>query len=314
MRKGLRTRGGFLRHAGWLFVLSAGFLLFLPSEMESGSGVVLLPQLHPGQTLEYKSVARVTRHAKTQSHVSMLPHAEPGPVQLSINVMLTIREIRTEVGRPVVTAHAELETFPATADGAANSSPAEKAKLDFTIAANGNVSHIGGLDALSPEQGIAWQFWMSQFAYGWTLPLKGVSPGEKWKTEEAENAPTPIAGLSWERETTYVQNDKCPVMPTETCAVLLTRANLKQKSSEEDATPEEYRLHHLKTSGKASGTNETIAYISLKTHLLLRAKEDVQQALDTIVSTEDDSNQVHYLIEVNSQFETVLTPSAPAKP
>ena len=167
-----------------------------------------------------------------------------------------------------------------------------------------------GIEDLDPQQRVAWQFWASQFAYAWTLPPKGVTVGEKWKTEEPEDTPTAIANLVWERETTYVRNDKCPIIPSETCAVFLTSAKLKQKSSEEDATPDTYRLHNLKTSGTAQGTNETIRYISLKAHLVLRAKEDAQQSMDATVAKSDDSNAVRYLISSSSQFETTLIPAA----
>ena len=156
--------------------------------------------------------------------------------------------------------------------------------MDFTVSSNGRIAKPEGIEDLDPQQRVAWQFWASQFAYAWTLPHKGVTAGEKWKTEEPEDTPTAIANLVWERETTYVRNDKCPIIPIETCAVFLTHAKLKQKSSEEDATPDTYRLHNLKTSGTAGGSNEAIRYISLKTHLVLRAKEDAQQSMDATVA------------------------------
>jgi hypothetical protein len=181
-------------------------------------------------------------------------------------------------------------------------------KVGFTIAGDGDLTRADGLDDLDPEQRLAWQFWVAQFAFGWTLPAAGVKPGERWKSEEVEKTPAPIAGLMWERETTYVQNDKCPILPDENCAVFLTKATLRQKSNPKDTTPEDYQLHELKTSGTASGTNETVSYISLKSGLLLRATEDLRQSLDVTIAKADGSNQVQYQIDVSSHFETMFVP------
>ena len=119
-----------------------------------------------------------------------------------------------------------------------------------------------------------------------------------------------MAGLVWEHETTYVQTDKCPILPTEVCAVFLTDSKLKQKSSPEDTTPDDYQRQELKTFGTAKGTNQTVSYISLTTGLVLRATEDVQQYMDVTVAKADASNQVRYEITVTSHFETVFVPQA----
>jgi len=124
-----------------------------------------------------------------------------------------------------------------------------------------------------------------------------------------EKTPTPIANLVWERETAYVQNDRCPILQDERCAVFLTASTLKQKSNPKDTTPEDFQIRELKTFGTARGTNETVVYISLKSGLLLRATEDLQQLMDVTIAKADGSNQVHYQIEVTSHFETVFVPS-----
>jgi hypothetical protein len=305
MRRNSRGENNHARLAAlWCWPLVAAILLCAPRRLHSESSIVLVPRLRAGQVLQYRTLARIKRLAHTGSHVAISP--EPGETQteISTNVVVTIKEVRVEKKRPVVTVHAELESPPDSSAG--DSAKGVKGKLDFTIAGDGKVSKLEGLDDVEAEQRIAWQFWVSQFAYGWALPAKGISLGEKWKTEEAENTPTPIGDLAWERETTYVRNDKCPVVPSETCAVLLTDAKLKQKSSPVDTTPESYKLHQLKTSGIAKGTNETITYVSLKTHLVMRAKEDVQQMMDAIVAKADGSNEVRYLIQANSQFEIVF--------
>ena len=95
-------------------------------------------------------------------------------------------------------------------------------------------------------------------------------------------------------------------MPSETFATFLTRATLKQKSSAKDATPEDYRLHELRTSGTAKGTDEIVTYISLKSGLVVRATEETQQSMEVTIAKADGSNGVRYMIEASSRFETLL--------
>ena len=291
-----------------LWLVPAAGSVFLGAATAGGDGrVSLLPRLRNGGILRYESHARLDRHAKTKSNVATM--LEPGELRrdLSTGLRLFVQQIRMADKRPIMTAETELESGEQTVKG---NSAAHPAKVSFTIGGDGAVTRAEGLDALDPEQQLVWQFWIAQFAFGWTLPASGVKPGEKWKSVEEEKTPSPIAKLEWERETTYVQNDKCPILPGEECAILLTKATLKQKSNPKDTTPEDYKLHELKTSGIARGTNETVLYISLKTGLLLRATEDVQQSMDVTIAKADGSNQVQYQIDVTSHFETVFVPAA----
>ena len=90
----------------------------------------------------------------------------------------------------------------------------------------------------------------------------------------------------------------------------MTAATLRQKSNPKDSTPEDYKLHELKTFGTATGTNETVSYISLKTGLVVRATEDLQQRMDVTILKTDGTNQIHYTITATSHLETALRPAA----
>ena len=287
-----------------LLVVTGTFLVVVAAERTDK--IVLLPRLQNGQTLRYESHARVDRHVETKSNVATM--LRPGELRrdLSTGLRLSVQEFRFVDNRPMLAGETELRPLEeGTAENPANNLP----KVNFTISRDGGVTLADGLDDLDPEQRLTWQFWVAQFAFSWTLPASGVKPGEKWKSEEIEKTPTPIANLVWERETTYVQNDQCPDLPSQPCAVFLIAATLKQKSNPKDTTPEDYRLHELKTSGMARGTNETLAYISLETGLLVRATEDLQQSMEVTIAKADGSNQVHYEIQVTSHFETVFVPS-----
>jgi hypothetical protein len=92
---------------------------------------------------------------------------------------------------------------------------------------------------------------------------------------------------------------------------LLTTAKLTQKSSPKDATPEDFKLHELKTMGKAKGANEIITYISLTTGLVVRATEEANQQMDVVVAKADGSNRVHYNVDAKSQSEVLLVTETP---
>lgn len=287
-----------------LWVVAGAIVLI--GAAKSVDRIQFFPHLQNGDTLRYESHARLNRFVKTKSNVATMFEPRPVRADFSTNLQLSVQDFHALDHRPMLAARTEL--LPSELIAAPDSGP-HPLRVDFMIGGDGAVTRADGIEDLGPEQRLAWQFWVAQFAFGWTVPAPGVKLGEKWKSVEVEQTPTPIANLVWERETTYVQDDQCPILPAEQCAVFLTNATLKQKSSPDDTTPEDYRLHELKTSGTAKGTNQTVLYISRTSGLLLRASEDVQQSLDVTIAKADGSNQVQYLVDVNSHFEAVLVPA-----
>ena len=300
------TRPGFARWAKSVAVLVA-LVPLCSITLLSDTGSSLLPQLKPGQTFLYEVHGRLNRSVKTQSNVSGLFGPQQLQGDLSTQLHLSVQKVLAGKPHPTVTLQTEL--LPA-APPASNSPASAIQKLTFDILGNGQLGNLKGLDDVPPDQRLLWQFWIARFAFGWILPPKRLKPGEKWKFEEPELNDSLIAGLFWERETTYARDDQCPVFPAETCAVFLTQSTLKQKSSAKDSTPESYRLHELKTLGTAKGHNQVITYISRKTGLVLRANEDVQQSMNVIVMKSDGSNGVRYTIEATSHLETLFVPQA----
>jgi len=304
----IRPAGGhsFLAHWAKSLALLSALVPICAITLQSDARPLLLPQLKPGQTLLYEVHGRLNRSVKTESRVSSL-FGGPQQIQgdLSSQIRLSVQNVVTGKPHPAVTVQTEL--MPAVPPPANSPAPPAQ-KLTFDILGNGQLGGIKGIDDLSPEQRLIWQFWVARFAFGWTLPPARLKPGEKWKFEEPELNDSLIASLVWERETTYARDDQCPVLPAETCAVFLTQSTLKQKSSTKDSTPEAYRLHELKTLGTAKGHNQVITYISRKTGLVLRANEDVQQSMDVTVMKSDGTNGVHYTVEATSHLETLLVP------
>jgi hypothetical protein len=137
--------------------------------------IKLTPDLHSGETLRYDIRGKVQRHVKEQSRVGTI--STPGDVKDEYAGILrvAIHDARLENGRPVVEAQAEFER----PDKDAAESPAkEPHKLNFTISGNGQLTRLDGLEELTPIERIAWQFWISRFALGWTLPAEGWKRGE----------------------------------------------------------------------------------------------------------------------------------------
>lgn len=294
----------------------------------------LLPKLQAGQTITYLIRYRSDKSVKTESRVAA-PMA-PNAVQMDAHGLLQIDvlDVQQDGNKAAIRARGQFLNLDSDAwlkkpgnkesKGDTQHAEPDHKSVEFTIASDGSVGKLTGLDTLSPEQQQAWQEWAARFAVAWTLPAGGVKIGEKWKSEQAEPAGTPIASLSWARETTYVKNETCHAQqlsltgevsassgPPDTCAVLLTTATLKQQSSPKDATPEDFKVHELKTMGTAKGTNEIITYISLRTGLVVRATEEANQKMDVTVAKADGSNRVHYNVDAKSHSEVLLVTETP---
>jgi hypothetical protein len=284
----------------WLFVA----LALMPVNIRSSEkNFKLVPELRSGQVLRYEIHGRVEQYTKTKSPVTK--YSVPRDVKQDFSAVLRINITQVDVvdGKPLVSAQSEFE-YPDKIES--GSTAAQKHPVEFTLDSKGQVKRVAGLDDLETVEQIAWQFWIAQFAFGWTIAGRNVKAGETWKSEEPVSAPAPIARLVWERQTTVGDNGKCAVDVKEDCTAFLTTAWLKQKSSPADATPEDFRLNNLKTSGMVSGKNETYDSISEQTGLLMRGTEDVKQSMDVQIAKADASNSVSYTMEAGSHFEMVL--------
>ena len=291
--------------------------------------VNLLPKLQPGQVLTYLIRFRTDKKVKTESKV-VVPFA-PNGVQIDAHGLLRIEilEIQETTGKPMIHGRARFLTLDSGVrlkhpdDQKPNwdierMDPAGKT-IEFTISSAGSFDQVSGLDSFSLDEQQAWQEWAARFAAAWSLPVLEAKVGEQWKSEQPEPGASPLAALFWARDSSYVRNEPCRASqrslsgefsfssgPDDSCAVLLTSAKLTQKSSAKDATPEDFKLHELKTMGTAKGTNETITYISLATGLVVRATEEASQQMDVVVAKADGSNRVHYNVDATSHSEVLL--------
>ncbi len=320
-----------------VFALVAAGLNFKPALAAATARQSLFPRLHAGQTLTYLIEYRTQKNVKTESRVVTPSGPENDQAGARWLLRVEIVDVRPQNGRAAIHARSQFESVdsglsperqeekqtPVTGTPTTAGKPVE-----FTILPDGRADAVTGLDALFPEQRLAWQEWLRQFAIAGIFPREGVKRGQTWKSTEKEESPSPIVRLEWEKSATYVRDEPCaPVQlsgqgaaapansPSERCAVVLTHAVLKQKSSPKDTTPGDFRLHDLRTTGTASGANETITYISLQTGVVTRVTEDARQFMDVVIAKADGSNQVHYNVNAVRHTEIVLlADAAPTTP
>lgn len=301
---------------------------------DNSDRVVFFPKLAVGQTIHYRVGYSAKTNTNTESTVAAPMAPNGGQTNSNFLLRLEVDDLRVDSGRTVARLRTRIVEPEAAAAGttALNttaSSDAEKSAskdriVAFTFHSDGQVTDIEGLNKLSADEQAAWQEWVARFGGGASFPEQGVKLGEKWRAEE----PVPnalLTGLAWEKDSQYVNDAPCSatkltpqgdvsadVQTPEKCAVILTTAILKQRSSQKDATPEDYKLHDLRTMGLAKGKNETITYVSLKTGLVVRATEDANQSMNVIVAKTDGSNRVRYTIDAESHSQVLLVAEAPA--
>src|SRR5258708_28451073 len=281
----------------------AGLLLLAAATVCAGDGRVhLIPKVQPGQTIPYLIRFQSDKTVKTESKVvaPMVPNA----AQVDAHGLLRIEilDVQQTATRPVIHARGQFLTLGTGVwikgprdkkpDGDKQRVDPEGKSIEFTISQDGSVDKVKGVDSLFPEQQQAWQQWVDRFALAWTLPPNGMKSGEKWKSEQAEQSSTPIAGLQWALDSMYVRDETCRASqlslmgevspssgPSDTCAVLLSTAKLKKNSSSKYSTHEDFKLHELRTLGTAKGTNKIITYVALNSGLSASPVEEAPESV-----------------------------------
>jgi len=291
----------------------------------SAQRIIVTPRLHAGQTLTYQIELSGSRSTKVESQVTA-PQAPPSTSENALCLLHVDVVDASATGLLLKTYLSERNSTRAPLESSSEQDvPTPDKLVEVRIASNGTASQIRGFDKLSVVQQYAWNTWLSRFTSVMTFPKSGVRRGQRWETSEPETSPALITGLSWERKYEYVKQEACRPSERDTatdksgkipdvhemCAVVFVRAQLRQKSSPKDTTPQDYKLRGLMTRGNASGENETILYLSVSNGLLIRSTEDVQQSMDVTVALADSSNQVRYRIAAKSRSKIELLSDAP---
>lgn len=201
----------------------------------------------------------------------------------------------------------------------------EGRSFEFTLNPGGQLADFKGLEDLFPDRSQADPVlsWLKVLSLDAAFPPAGVAIGQKW-TSEQPLAGSPLAGLLWHAQSTYLRDEPCapsaassaPAPPQPpgggTCAVILTHLEIfRHGSADSDATPEDYRRNGLRTSGTWTGTAESLDSISLSTGLLISSTQTGAQNMDYQVTSASSGSKIHNVSHVKSQFEITLVPALP---
>ena len=329
-------------------IVACASLLLASANAARNERVNLYPKLVAGQVLTYQIAYHSGKSATTKSTIATSTPQSPSGTETNVRALIRLEVTGVERQGPHAAVRARTYfqvlnsathlTVPRDLPTPPDQVQRQDSKgdaVEFTIESNGRVDQVKGLDVLFPEQQQAWREWVARFAASAALPEGGVRIGQKWKAEEAESSPAPIAKLMWLRESTYLRDEPChiseltaegdvavvhPHQVPETCAVIETSATLKQQSSAKDSTPDDYKLHQLLTGGSASGGNKTLLFVSTQTGLLVRSSDHADQKMSVTIAKSDNSNRVHYEIHAKSDTEifrianSALNTSAASRP
>jgi hypothetical protein len=291
------------------------------------------PQWKPGETFVYLVHQMINRNVHARSALS-LPDT---PTEASFDVRGLLQVEVLGSGSSSAAAEIRLRTWflalnsemgairkgKKPNDEARARVPAEGKEVECTLQPDGQISDLTGLEKLALEQQDAWREWAAQFTAAFVAIQMKRKRGDKWSGEELETSPSPIDELRWQKKYRYVHDESCSSVrfdsvgnlqrgkSSEGCAVILTEAKLRQKSSPQDATPPDYKLRGLRTRGTANGSNETILYISRKTGMLVRATQEAKQQMDVVILETNGGSQVHYGVTATANSTVELVSDLP---
>jgi hypothetical protein len=225
--------------------------------------------------------------------------------------------VRTTYERSVATVQSD-SPDPEAEDTEQRYARLQGAVIEFTIGTDGHVSDVHGLETVLDNEQVrqAAEQWMAQVTAP-ALSRQGVALGQTWNSAQPANS-MPLAGMIWRSVSTYLRNEPCrPADPAaappsqELCAVILTRQSVLPRKQVRDTTPDDYRRQGLRTSGRWSGSGESLSYVSLQTHSAVSVTQDSTQQIDFSV-TNSSGNSVRFAgtIETHSRV-ALLPPDAP---
>jgi len=302
------------------------------SKIAPSSRIDLRPQLVPGEVLRYRIQLQTITDTKRSGAIS-----DPqGPSRLAVTWDATIKlEVLGAGSTPPAEANPLglmriRTTYEQSAASIKSDSPdpegenieqtykrLEGQAVEFTVGTDGHVSDVRGLDGVIDDDRVrqAAEQWMEQVS-GTAGAPQNVALGQTWNSAQPATS-MPLAGMTWRSNSSYLRNEPCrpgdpnaPAVPVELCAVILTRQSVLPQKQPRDPTPEDYRRNGLHTSGRWSGSGESLSYVSLRTHSAVSVTQDSAQQIDFTV-TNASGNSIRYAgtIETHSRVQ-LLPPDA----
>ena len=310
----------------------------------------LLPKFSVGEILRYEIDTRMTTSGATSTPIdnpegaSLLKQAAEMIIRIDI---LDSQPAAPGAAMGRVHLRATYEKSDATSesdayDPAAAAISSQYTRLrgrsvEFTMEPDGKLSSVTGLDDIlsNPSTAQSVRSWMIGLSSDASFPRGGISIGQKWSNEQPLTG-TPLDGLFWRTEATYLRDEVCRVAGfapadaatatpdktatntrvavEESCAIILTRFEIVHHGSKDDSTPEDYRRNSLRTSGTWAGTGQSLDSISLASGLLISSTQTSTQDINFEVISVRSGSRMSYKGKVESQTEIRLLPEIPAPP
>jgi len=300
----------------------------------AGHRVAISPQFVSGQVLRYRIESSDVTSGQTTTPIAN-PEGGTHSTQ-NIHILVRLDALGAVPGVPgTMRLRATCEKSTAQSQGDAldlksvdaddRYNRMEGHSLEIVMQANGQLAAAQGSDDVFTDPSVAGALlsWLGRISYS-GVPRGGISHGEKWKSDRALPG-LPLSGLTWHTESTYLQDEPCGPGPSSTgavvraaeneCAVLLTRFQISRSgSAKSDATPDEYRRNGLRTSGKWSGSGQSLDSISLAHGLLVRSTQTSSQDLDYQITSASTGSSIQHKGRIESRSEITLLPDSPGTP
>ena len=331
---------GFGRPAYAVAALFSALLLTLAAVPPR---IHLSPRLVEGETLRYRIETETTTKGQTSTPIVNPEAATRVKQTANLILRLNILDVAAAVQGAMPRTRVRITYEKSNATSESDAYDPRAAALDdqfgnlqgrfmeFTIQPDGKLSNITGLEDLfsTPSAQQAASSWMAGITFGARFPHDGITPGQKWNSEELL-AGSPLRGLAWRTQSQYLRDELCASSnppsqassATQTgkdsstpdaCAVILTRFEIvRHGSSHGDATPDDYLRSGLRTSGAWTGHGESLNSISIQSGLLVVSTESVSQDMDYEIKSAVSGSTLHYKGHTDSQSQITLLPESEA--
>lgn len=322
------------RHTLSLAVLFAFACLPASALARTQSRVRLQPEFVKGATFRYRVETTTSSNEHNVTPVINPEGASAYKQSTSLVLRIDVLQVQPALpsSKPAVKFRATFEE--ANSDSQTDAYAPSVAALDdavdklmgksfeFSIDAAGQLADVQGLSQIAPDRDVAARVlsWVHVLFAPVGLPADGVFVGQKWNNQR-EMTDLPLTNILWRNNSAYLRNELCAASsgvksipglpPNSQCAVLLTRFTLaRQGSDRSDATPQPYLRNGLRTSGKWSGSGESLDAISLTSGLLISSTQTSTQDMDYEIRSAASGSIIRHVGHTATQTEITLLPSS----
>ncbi|MBZ5529062.1 MAG: hypothetical protein LAN71_14335 [Acidobacteriia bacterium] len=311
------------RASAALLVIPAAVLLFA-QVAAAGEKPVLVPsaQLLQGQVLRYALTLHTT--VKSSRETMIQDAASALGAELSFTAVLRLEVLAVSQPPSVLRLRVTYERVSAAQRTVA---PDESAGTDDEIARrlvalqgksfecslneNGAGECLGGTGAL-PGAAEGLRGWLGNLFGPRGIPRRKIKPGARWQDEREAGAEIPLRDLRWLRRFAFAGEEPClaaaGALP-QTCALIRMSSVMARKGNSRDATPDAFRAKGLRTSGTASGANESFLRISLASGLVVSLSESATQSSDVTVAAVSGDRSIRTRSDLKSDTSLTLLPN-----